>query len=122
MAFIRQAMIFSLSLVAVANRTDDGQPWVLPVVRTIDAQMSADLTLNHEYLPLTGLKSFCDASTRLLLGEGSSAITQNRVSMMSASTAVLTMSVCPCVCVAMCVFIGVWSAVHLWHWFNPTWI
>ena len=105
MAFIRQAMTFSLFLVAVAYRTDDGQPWVLPVVRTIEAQMSADLTLNHEYLPLTGLKSFCDASTRLLLGEGSSAITQNRVSnqaTVSASTAVLTMSVCLSVRVSVC--------------------
>lgn len=62
-----------------AYRTEDGQPWVLPVVRTIEAQMSADLTLNHEYLPLSGMKAFCDASTKLLLGESSPAIIQNRV-------------------------------------------
>lgn len=61
-----------------AYRTEDGQPWVLPVVRTIEAQMSADLTLNHEYLPLSGMKAFCDASTKLLLGESSPAISQNR--------------------------------------------
>ena len=41
--------------------------------------MSADLTLNHEYLPLSGMKAFCDASTKLLLGESSPAISQNRV-------------------------------------------
>ena len=41
--------------------------------------MSADLTLNHEYLPLSGMKAFCDASTKLLLGESSQAISQNRV-------------------------------------------
>ena len=66
-------------LVDPAYRTEDGQPWVLPVVRTIEAQMSADLTLNHEYLPLSGMKAFCDASTKLLLGESSQAIIQNRV-------------------------------------------
>ena len=64
----------------LAYRTDEGQPWVLPVVRTVEAQMSADLTLNHEYLPLTGLRAFCDASAKLLLGDSSPAITQNRVS------------------------------------------
>ena len=77
---IATAQYCSLDLVFdPAYRTDDGQPWVLPVVRTIEAQMSADLTLNHEYLPLSGLTAFCDASTKLLLGESSPAITQNRV-------------------------------------------
>ena len=72
---IRRTFLFFL----IAYRTEDGQPWVLPVVRTIEAQMSADLTLNHEYLPLSGMKAFCDASTKLLLGESSPAISQNRV-------------------------------------------
>lgn len=52
---------------------------MLPVVRTIEAQMSSDPTLNHEYLPLDGLKAFTEACTRFLLGESSLAITQNRV-------------------------------------------
>ena len=42
--------------------------------------MSADPTLNHEYLPLDGLRAFTDAASRLLLGDSSLAITQNRVS------------------------------------------
>lgn len=53
---------------------------MLPVVRTIEAQMSADPTLNHEYLPLDGLRSFTDSATKLLLGDSSPAITQDRVS------------------------------------------
>lgn len=63
-----------------AYRTEEGQPWVLPVVRTVEAQMSADPTLNHEYLPLDGLRAFTDAASKMLLGDSNSAITQDRVS------------------------------------------
>lgn len=62
-----------------AFRTDDGEPWVLPVVRTAESQMAADLTLNHEYLPVVGLESFRKASVSLLLGPDSPAILENRV-------------------------------------------
>lgn len=61
-----------------AYRNEEGLPWVLPVVRTVEAQMSTDLMLNHEYLPLDGLKAFTDSATKLLLGGDSPAITQNR--------------------------------------------
>ncbi|XP_064600448.1 aspartate aminotransferase, cytoplasmic-like [Liolophura sinensis] len=62
-----------------AFRTDDGEPWVLPVVRTAESQMAADLSLNHEYLPVVGLASFRTASVSLLLGPDSPAILENRV-------------------------------------------
>lgn len=65
---------------SIAYRSDEGVPWVLPVVRTIEAQMGTDSMLNHEYLPLDGLKAFTEASSRLVLGSDSPAITQNRVS------------------------------------------
>ena len=41
--------------------------------------MSSDPTLNKEYLPLSGMQAFTEALTKLLLGESSLAITQNRV-------------------------------------------
>ena len=63
----------------VAYRTEEGLPWVLPVVKTVEAQMSTDPMLNHEYLPLDGLKSFTEAAAKLLLGSDSPAFTQNRV-------------------------------------------
>ena len=66
---------------ATAYRTEEGQPWVLPVVRTIEAQMASDPMLDHEYLPICGLKAFRDAATRLLLGADSPAIAKNRVSL-----------------------------------------
>jgi len=41
-----------VNLAISAYRTDEGLPWVLPVVRAIEAVMAADSTLNHEYLPI----------------------------------------------------------------------
>lgn len=66
----------------IAYRTDEGKPWVLPVVRTVEAQMATDVTLNHEYLPVAGMPDFRLAALRLLLGEDSPAIVENRVSIL----------------------------------------
>lgn len=35
-----------------AYRTDDSQPWVLPVVRKVEQKIATDNSLNHEYLPI----------------------------------------------------------------------
>ena len=63
----------------LAYRTDDSKPWVLPVVRTVECQIAADQTLNHEYLPVAGLPEFRSAAAKLLLGEQCPAIVENRV-------------------------------------------
>lgn len=62
-----------------AYRTDEGNPWVLPVVRSVEAKMASDMLLNHEYLPILGFPDFRFASLKLLLGEGHPAIIENRV-------------------------------------------
>ena len=49
------------------------------MVWTVEAQMSADPTMNHEYLALDGLRSFLDLSSKLILGDSSLAISQDRV-------------------------------------------
>ena len=64
-----------------AYRTDEGKPWVLPVVRTVEAQMATDPTQNHEYLPVAGMVDFRAAALKLLLGEDSPAIVENRVNL-----------------------------------------
>lgn len=61
-----------------AYRDDNGAPWVLPVVRKAEAMIQADMSLDHEYLPIEGLKTFTEASARLLLGD-SIALRQKRV-------------------------------------------
>lgn len=52
-----------------AYRNTDGKPWVLPVVRSVEAQMASDQSLNHEYLPVAGLPDFRTASCKLILGK-----------------------------------------------------
>ena len=84
--------------------------------------MSADLTLNHEYLPLSGMKAFCDASTRLLLGESSPAISQNRVRSLKKSCFVSMTKINLCTfCLSVCVA-GMWSTGHFWYWFYSSWL
>nr|UYI29293.1 aspartate aminotransferase [Trachinotus ovatus] len=62
-----------------AYRTDDCQPWVLPVVKKVERLIVEDNSLNHEYLPILGLPEFRSASSKVALGDDSSAIKDNRV-------------------------------------------
>lgn len=66
-------------MLSSAYRTDEGKPWVLPVVRETEKCIAADDTLNHEYLGQLGLESFSKAASKMLLGEDSSAIKENKV-------------------------------------------
>lgn len=61
-----------------AYRTDEGAPYVLPVVRRVEQQLANDEASNHEYLPQEGLSPFTSLSARLILGNDSPAITEDR--------------------------------------------
>ena len=50
------------------------------MVRTVEAQISTDPTLDHEYLPIEGLPAFRTAAAQLLLGKNSRSVAENRVS------------------------------------------
>lgn len=54
---------------------------MLPVVRTAEKELANDDALNKEYLPVLGLEAFSSAATRMLLGDDSPAIVENRVSL-----------------------------------------
>lgn len=62
-----------------AYRTDEAKPWVLPVVRKVEADLAADMSLNHEYLPILGLESFSVAAAKMLLGSDHQAIKDGKV-------------------------------------------
>ncbi|XP_069467639.1 aspartate aminotransferase, cytoplasmic [Ambystoma mexicanum] len=62
-----------------AYRTDDSQPWVLPVVKKVEQKIVNDASLNHEYLPILGLPEFRSSASKIALGEASPAIKENRV-------------------------------------------
>ncbi|EIN07477.1 aspartate aminotransferase [Punctularia strigosozonata HHB-11173 SS5] len=63
-----------------AYRDDDNKPWVLPVVKKATQLLVNDPTLDHEYLPITGLPEFTSAAAKLILGADSPAIAEGRVS------------------------------------------
>ncbi|XP_067008255.2 aspartate aminotransferase, cytoplasmic [Anabrus simplex] len=65
-------------LVVGAYRTEEGEPWVLPVVQKTELEMASDKSLNHEYLMYLGDDSFRQAATRLLLGDKNPAILEGR--------------------------------------------
>ncbi|CAD6189097.1 unnamed protein product [Caenorhabditis auriculariae] len=67
-----------VNLTIGAYRTNDGKPWVLPVVHDAEVQLANDATLNHEYLPVLGHEGFRAAATALVLGENSPAISEGR--------------------------------------------
>lgn len=67
-----------VNLTVGAYRTEAGKPWVLPVVKKAESMLAADDTLNKEYLSMGGLQSFTDASMRLVLGENSPVIQDDR--------------------------------------------
>ncbi|MCJ8730609.1 hypothetical protein PDJAM_G00186440 [Pangasius djambal] len=62
-----------------AYRTDECQPWVLPVVRKVEKLIAEDDSLNHEYLPILGLPEFRSSASKIALGEDSPAILEKRV-------------------------------------------
>lgn len=67
-----------VNLTIGAYRTEEGKPWVLPVVRKVKKLISEDEALNHEYLPVLGLELCSSTATRMLLGNDSKAIHEER--------------------------------------------
>ncbi|XP_017386598.1 aspartate aminotransferase, cytoplasmic [Cebus imitator] len=62
-----------------AYRTEECQPWVLPVVRKVEQKLANDNSLNHEYLPILGLPEFRSCASRLALGDDNPAFKEKRV-------------------------------------------
>ena len=76
---IIRALLISEISVYPAYRDEEGQPWVLPVVKKTEKLMANDELLNHEYLPVLGLEALSKAATCLLLGEESEPLKEGRV-------------------------------------------
>ncbi|KAJ8588910.1 aspartate aminotransferase [Rhizopogon salebrosus TDB-379] len=61
-----------------AYRDNDNKPWVLPVIKRATHILLNDPTIDHEYLPITGLPEFTAGAAKLILGTGSPAIEEGR--------------------------------------------
>ncbi|XP_034193797.1 glutamate oxaloacetate transaminase 1 [Osmia lignaria lignaria] len=77
-AFVEDNYEKKVNLSIGAFRTNEGKPWVLPVVRKVEKSLAADELQNHEYLPVLGLEAFSQAATSMLLGADSPIIAQGR--------------------------------------------
>lgn len=62
-----------------AYRDDNGKPWVLPVVQKANEILLKDTSLDHEYLPITGLPEFTSAAARLMFSPSSAALKEDRI-------------------------------------------
>ncbi|XVE70431.1 hypothetical protein DITRI_Ditri10aG0072200 [Diplodiscus trichospermus] len=68
-----------LNLGVGAYRTEEGKPLVLNVVRKAEQLLVNDQARVKEYLPILGLSEFNKLSAKLILGDDSPAIQENRV-------------------------------------------
>ncbi|XP_030055493.1 putative aspartate aminotransferase, cytoplasmic 2 isoform X2 [Microcaecilia unicolor] len=59
-------------------RADNGLPWVAPVIKMTQLNISSDPTLHHDYLPALGLSEFTRVATELAIGKDSIALLENR--------------------------------------------
>ncbi|SCU78546.1 LAME_0A04852g1_1 [Lachancea meyersii CBS 8951] len=62
-----------------AYRDDNGKPWVLPSVREAEKLIQQDPDYNHEYLGIAGLTSLTQGAVKVLLGQDSPALKEDRV-------------------------------------------
>eukprot|EP01059_Diplonema_ambulator_P033027 TRINITY_DN6747_c0_g1_i1.p1 TRINITY_DN6747_c0_g1~~TRINITY_DN6747_c0_g1_i1.p1 ORF type:complete len:433 (+),score=151.45 TRINITY_DN6747_c0_g1_i1:54-1352(+) len=67
-----------VDLVVGAYRDGEGRPYLLKCVSDAEKEI-AESELDKEYLPIDGLKEFKDAAVKLVLGDDSSAVRENRV-------------------------------------------
>ncbi|XP_049887444.1 aspartate aminotransferase, mitochondrial [Pectinophora gossypiella] len=72
-AYKRDTDSRKVSLGVGAYRDDNGKPWILPSVRKAEEAIF-NKKLNHEYAPIAGEASYCDAVAKLALGDDSSVI------------------------------------------------
>nr|BAX08660.1 aspartate aminotransferase [Gentiana triflora] len=78
-AYNKDTSPLKLNLGVGAYRTEEGKPLVLNVVRKAEQHLVNDSSRVKEYLPIVGLADFNKLSAKLILGDDSPAIRENRV-------------------------------------------
>lgn len=78
-AYSKDQSPVKLNLGVGAYRTEEGKPLVLNVVRQAEQLLVNDQSRVKEYLPITGLADFNKLSAKLIFGDDSPAIQENRI-------------------------------------------
>ncbi|KMS93464.1 hypothetical protein BVRB_031220, partial [Beta vulgaris subsp. vulgaris] len=62
-----------------AYKTEQGKPYILNVVKTVERALINDPTIDKEYLPIGGDPDFIKCAQKLLLGADSSIFAEGRI-------------------------------------------
>lgn len=62
-----------------AYRDNDGKPWILPAVRQAEQKLINSPDYNHEYLSISGYEPFTSSAAKVILGDNSLAIKDNKI-------------------------------------------
>jgi len=62
-----------------AYRTDDGKPFVFPVVRKAEQRIANDMSLDKEYAPIDGEQAFVKGARGVVFGWDHPDVTSGRV-------------------------------------------
>ncbi|KAI5957141.1 AAT2 [Candida jiufengensis] len=62
-----------------AYRDNNGKPWILPAVKQAEKKLIEDPNYNHEYLSISGYEPFFKSAAKVLLGDDSIAIKEDRI-------------------------------------------
>ncbi|KAL8437996.1 hypothetical protein ACSSS7_000566 [Eimeria intestinalis] len=62
-----------------AYRTDEGLPYVFPVVKEVEKDIIDDPSINKEYLPIDGLAELKPLTQKLVFGEDSKILQEGRI-------------------------------------------
>lgn len=63
----------------IAYINEEGEHYILPLVNRVKVNLATDDCLKNGYLPPTGLQSFNSVASKLLLGQTSPAVLENKV-------------------------------------------
>ena len=67
-----------INLTVGGYKDEQGQSYILPVVREVEAEMLSEAGHSHEYLPALGRPEVNQAAVSLLLGSEAEAVTSGR--------------------------------------------
>lgn len=78
-AFMCDTSSPKLNLGVGVYRDDNGDPFVLPIVRQVEKELSTETELGKEYLPSEGDATFCKLAEKLVFGSSHPVVDENRV-------------------------------------------
>jgi len=100
-----------------AYRDENGKPWVLGCVKEAEKRITDDLIngkINMEYLPVQGLQSFLDQTSKVILGADSPLIQEKKVAVVQSLSGTGALRICA-------EFLSIYNPGTVVYVSDPTW-